>query len=101
MNDEPLLVFAALALLLGLLVSPRAEVQQAADRRRPVGIDLYQIEVAFLSDGQGLGDGQYAQVLAPVPDYPNLSCPDPLVYTKIAKYTSVPAKRTLYPLTVG
>jgi len=58
-----------------------------------VGIDLYQIEVAFLSDGQGLGDRQYAQVLAPVSDYPNLSCPDPLVYTKVAKYTSVPAKK--------
>lgn len=60
-----------------------------------MGIDLDQIEVAFLSNGQSLGDGQYAQVLAPVPDYSNLSCPDPLVYTKIAKYTSVPAKRTL------
>jgi len=85
-------VLPPLSLLLGLLIPPRAEVQQAADRRRPVGIDLYQIEVAFLSDGQGLGDGQYAQVLAPVPDYPNLFCPDPLVYTKIAKYTGVLAK---------
>ena len=92
MNDEPLLVLAALALLLGLLIPPRTEVQQAADRRRSVGIDLYEVEVAFLSDGQGLGDGQYAQVLAPVPDYPNLSCPDPLVYTKIAKYTIILAK---------
>jgi hypothetical protein len=101
MNDEPLLVLAALTLLLGLLVSPRPKVQQAADRRRPVGIDLYQIEVAFLSDGQGLGDGQYAEVLARVRDYPNLSCPDPLVYTKVAKYTSVPAKELSMPLTVG
>jgi hypothetical protein len=94
-------MLAALTLLLGLLVSPRAEVQQAADRRRPVRIDLYQIEVAFLSDGQGLGDGQHAQVLATVPDYPNLSCPDPLVYTKVAKYTVVPAKELSMPLTVG
>jgi hypothetical protein len=95
-------VLAAFALLLGLLVSPCAEVQQAADRRRPVGIDLYQIEVAFLSGDQGLGDGQHAQVLAPVPDYPNLFCPDPLVYTKLANYTGVLAKRTLYiPSLVG
>jgi len=85
-------VLPALALLLGLLVSPRAEVQQAANRRRPVGIDLYEIEVAFLSDGQGLGDGENAQVLAPVSDYPNLFCPDPLVYTKFAKYTGVLAR---------
>jgi len=85
-------VLAALALLLSLLVSPRAEIQQAADRRRPVGIDLNQIEVAFLSDGQGLGDGENAQVLALVCDYPNLSCPDPLVYTEFAKYTGVLAR---------
>jgi hypothetical protein len=85
-------VLAALALLLSLLVSPRAEIQQAADRRRPVGIDLYQIEVALLSDGQGLGDRENAQVLALVCDYPNLSCPDPLVYTEFAKYTGVLAR---------
>jgi hypothetical protein len=89
---KALLVLAALTLLLGLLVSPRAEVQQATDRRGPVGIDLYQVEVAFLSGGQGLGDRKDAQVLAPVPDYPNLFCPDPLVYTKLAKYTAVLAK---------
>jgi hypothetical protein len=85
-------VLAALALLLGLLVSPRAEIQQTTDRRRPVGIDLYQIEVAFLSDGQGLGDGENAQVLALVCDYPNLSYPDPFVYTEFAKYTGVLAR---------
>jgi len=91
-HHEALLVLAAFALLFGLLISPRAEVQQAADRRRPVGIDLYQIEVTFLGSGQGLGDGEHAQVLAPVPDYPNFFCPDPLVYTKLAKYTGVLAK---------
>jgi len=91
-HHEPLLVLAALALLLSLLVSPRAEIQQAADRRRPVGIDLNQIEVAFLSDGQGFGDGENAQVLALVCDYPNLSCPDPFVYTEFAKYTGVLAR---------
>jgi hypothetical protein len=85
-------VLAAFALLLRLLISPRAEVQQTADRRRPVGIDLYQIEVTFLGDGQGLGDRENAQVLAPVSDYPNLSCPDPIVYTKFAKYTGVLAR---------
>jgi len=57
-----------------------------------VGIDLYQIEVAFLGDGQGLGDRKNAQVLALVCDYPNLSCPDPLVYTEFAKYTGVLAR---------
>jgi len=92
MHHQALLVLAAFAFLLGLLVSPRAEVQQTANRRRPVGIDLYEVKVAFLSDGQGLGDGEHAQVLAPVPDYPNLFCPDPLVYTKLAKYTGVLAK---------
>jgi len=85
-------VLAALTLLFGLLVSPSAKIQQSANRRRPVGIDLYEIEVTFLGYGQGLGDREHPQVLAPVPDYPNLSCPDPLVYTKIAKYTSIPAK---------
>ena len=85
-------MLAAFAFLLGLLVSPRAEVQQTANRRRPVGIDLYEVKVAFLSDGQGLGDGENAQVLALVCDYPNLSCPDPLVYTEFAKYTGVLAR---------
>ena len=85
-------MLAAFALLLGLLVSPGTEVQQPTDRRRPVGIDLNQIEVAFLGDGQGLGNGENAQVLALVCDYPNLSCPDPLVYTEFAKYTGVLAR---------
>jgi hypothetical protein len=82
----------ALALLFGLLILPSAEVQQPANRRRPVGIDLYQVEVTFLSHSQGSGDREHPQVLAPLSDYPNLSCPDPLVYTKIAKYTGVLAK---------
>jgi hypothetical protein len=55
-------------------------------------IDLYQVEVAFFSGSQSLGHGENAQVLAPVSDDPNFFCPDPLVYTKLAKYTSVLAK---------
>jgi hypothetical protein len=91
-HHETLLVFAAFSLLLGLLISPCSEVEQAADGRRAVRIDLYEVEVAFFSGGQSLGHGENAQVLAPVPDDPNFFCPDPLVYTKLAKYTGVPAK---------
>jgi len=37
--------------LLGLLVLPLAVVQKAADRWSAVGINLYQVEAAFLGKG--------------------------------------------------
>jgi hypothetical protein len=37
--------------LLGLLVLPLAVVQKAANRWRTVGVNLYQVEVAFLGKG--------------------------------------------------
>jgi hypothetical protein len=44
-------MLVSVAVLLGLLVLPLAVVQKAADRWTTVGINLYQVEAAFLGKG--------------------------------------------------
>lgn len=66
-QQQALLVLVSVVFLLGLLVLPLAEVQKATDRWVNVGVNLYQVEVAFLGEGQGLETRQNTQVLASVP----------------------------------
>jgi hypothetical protein len=66
-QQQALLMLVSVVFLLGLLVLPLAIVQKATDRRVGVGVNLYQVEVTFLSKGQGLGTRQNTQVLASVP----------------------------------
>jgi len=44
-------MLVSVAVLLGLLVLPLAVVQKATDRWSTVGINLYQVEAAFLGKG--------------------------------------------------
>jgi hypothetical protein len=50
-QQQALLMFVGVPFLLGLLVLPLAVVQKATDRRTTVGVNLYQVEVAFLGKG--------------------------------------------------
>jgi len=60
-------MLVSVAILLRLLVLPLAVVQKATDRWVNVGVNLYQVEVTFLGEGQGLETRQNTQVLASVP----------------------------------
>jgi len=66
-QQQALLVLVRVMFLLGLFVLPLAIVQKATDRWVTVGVNLYQVEVTFLGEGQGLGKRQNTQVLTSVP----------------------------------
>jgi hypothetical protein len=66
-QQQALLVLVSVVFLLGLLVLPLAEVQKATDRWVNVGVNLYQVKVTFLGEGQGLETRQNTQVLTSVP----------------------------------
>lgn len=83
----------SVAILFRLLVLPLAVVQKATDGRSSVGINLDEVKLAFLRDGQGLENRQNAQVLACVPYYPNLFGLDPFVDAKCPVYNPLPSRK--------
>jgi len=89
-QQQALLMLVSVPFLLGLFVLPLAVVQKATDRWSAVRINLYQVEVAFLSNSQRLGNRQSTQVLACVPYYPNFSSLDPFVDAKPLLYNPYP-----------
>jgi hypothetical protein len=78
-------VLARVPLALRLFVLELAVVQDAADGRLTVGVNLDEIEAGFTGAGQGFREGYYPVVLAVRPDDTDLARADPLVNTKLAR----------------
>jgi len=89
-QQQALLMLVRVSFLLRLLILPLAIVQKATNRWSTMGINFYQVEVAFLGNGQRLWNGQNTQVLTCVRYYANFFCSDPFVDPKLVLYNPYP-----------
>ena len=94
-NHRPALVLAGVPLPLRLLVLELAVVQDAADGRLAVGVDLYEIKIGFTGPGHCFSERDDPVILAAFPDDAYLACAYALVDTKLAGDGLVPLRDAL------
>lgn len=83
-------MLVSVPILLRLLVLPLAVVQKAANRWTTVGVNFYQVEVAFFGKSYRLENRQNTQVLACIRYYANFFSFDPFVDAKLLVYNPYP-----------
>ena len=89
-QDGRVLVLAGLAFLLRLLVLELAVVEQPADRRYRCRRDLYEVEVGFTCQLQGLSRGHDTQTLASPVDEQDFTSSDAVVDSEFSGYSRAP-----------
>ncbi len=89
-DHRPPLVLPGVPLLLRLLVLPLAVVQNAADRRVPVGVHLHEVQASLASTGHRVREGNNPDVFSVRSYETDLSRPDPFVNPKLSENRLVP-----------
>ncbi len=75
------LMFLGFFVPLGLLVTVFAEVHHATDGRGGIGRNFDQVNASGPSQVQSVAEGQYAELFAVAPDYPDFASADLPVYS--------------------